>query len=536
MMLLRLFSRYVGQAAWVLAGTTTLAGILTALVVVVISRATAEGTAYETKGLAIAFLVLLALMYQVRRYASRGTIDAFEDVQLGLRQELAQALARAPLRVLEEREALEAAVTDEIIHLSNTVRAWVYSLQHVVLIVSCGVIISFLSMKAMLIWVFCIAAVALVMWADRSSARSLFHSADTHSRELHGKISDLLYAAKQIKLDTALGDEMLGQIRVLARDRYALGARAVISSRRVSTNAVAAFFIAGSGVAAFTSADGLGVGPEIGYQLVAMFAIAMDPVLGLLEDLEVLRHANAAAGRLLATLEALKPESMGASHRAYPIKFANIQFMGVTFHYQSTKGPGVGPINFEITPGQLILVTGGNGSGKTTLIKLLTGLYTPDEGALCLDGIPVGPDAMESYRSLFTGIFSDQHLFRRLYGLYGVDPATVQEGLVRFGIEDVTRFDGESFSSLDLSSGQRMRLAMVVALLEKRPICVFDEWTACQDPAMTRYYYDVVLPTLVREGKTVIAISHDHRFFDRADLLLRMENGHLHILHQGARS
>ena len=72
-----------------------------------------------------------------------------------------------------------------------------------------------------------------------------------------------------------------------------------------------------------------------------------------------------------------------------------------------------------------------------------------------------------------------------------------------------------------------MRLAMVVALLEDRPICVFDEWTANQDPETTRWYYDTLLPELLAAGKTVIAVSHDQRFFDRASLLVRMERGEI---------
>lgn len=526
MMLIRLFSRYMGQNVWMLVGTSTLAGVLTACVVVLISRATAEGITYE-KNLIISFLVLLVLMHQARSYASHLMINVFEDVQLALRQELAQALAHAPLRILEERENLESSVTGEMIYITNTLRTWVYSLQHVVLIIIYGFIICFISVKAMMIWFFCIASVSVMMSADRSSTRSLFREADTCSHVLHGKISDLLYSSKQLKLNAALGDTMLRQIQTLAHERYTSGTRAAIYSRRINTNAFAVFLLTGAGFAAFTSVDGLGVGPVIGYQLVAMFSITMEPMFGLLEDLDTLHHGNAAAGRLLATLEALKPETMRSADLVYPSNFTKIQLRDVTFHYQSVDGPGIGPIDLEITPGRLILVTGGNGSGKTTLIKLLTGLYMPDGGSVSLDGVVLDTSMLGAYRSLFTGIFSDQHLFRRLYGLYGVDPAKVHEGLVRFGIDDVVRFDGESFSKLDLSSGQRMRLAMVVALLENRPICVFDEWTACQDPAMTQYYYDVVLPTLVQEGKTVIAISHDHRFFDRADLLLRMERGHL---------
>lgn len=66
---------------------------------------------------------------------------------------------------------------------------------------------------------------------------------------------------------------------------------------------------------------------------------------------------------------------------------------------------------------------------------------------------------------------------------------------------------------------------MVVALLEDRPIYFFDEWAADQDPKFRRYYYEVPLPALKSRGKTVLAISHDDRYFHCADRVITLENG-----------
>ena len=72
-----------------------------------------------------------------------------------------------------------------------------------------------------------------------------------------------------------------------------------------------------------------------------------------------------------------------------------------------------------------------------------------------------------------------------------------------------------------------MRLALVVALLEDRPVCIFDEWTAHQDPETTRFYHDTLLPELIADGRMVIAVSHDDRYFERADHLVRLQHGAL---------
>src|SRR5262245_32005195 len=87
--------------------------------------------------------------------------------------------------------------------------------------------------------------------------------------------------------------------------------------------------------------------------------------------------------------------------------------------------------------------------------------------------------------------------------------------------------DGE-FRTVDLSSGQRKRLALVVSLLEKRPILLLDEWAADQDPEFRRKFYYDLLPALNRAGVTVVAISHDDRYLDEmtvATRRLRMDEG-----------
>ncbi len=84
-------------------------------------------------------------------------------------------------------------------------------------------------------------------------------------------------------------------------------------------------------------------------------------------------------------------------------------------------------------------------------------------------------------------------------------------------------------TTTDLSTGQRKRLALVNAWLEERPVLVFDEWAADQDPTFRRIFYTELLPDLKRLGKTIIVISHDDRYFDAADQLVRMEAGRVRV-------
>jgi putative ATP-binding cassette transporter len=188
----------------------------------------------------------------------------------------------------------------------------------------------------------------------------------------------------------------------------------------------------------------------------------------------------------------------------------------------------VGPIDFTLRAGEIVFITGGNGSGKSTFLKLLVGLYQPSAGELRLNEAQVLASTRDEYRRLFTAVFSDYHLFHRLYGVNNPDLTEIDRLLGQFGLIGKTRLIDGEFSTIDLSAGQRKRLALVVGLLEKRPILVLDEWTADQDPEFRRKFYQELLPELSKGGRTIVAVTHDERYLSELALpvrTLRMEEG-----------
>ena len=204
----------------------------------------------------------------------------------------------------------------------------------------------------------------------------------------------------------------------------------------------------------------------------------------------------------------------------------------VVFSYKDKSSEAVfrvGPLNFTLHSGDLVFITGGNGSGKSTFLKLLSGLYEPDSGEILLDGVRIDDANRDAYRALIAAIFVDYHLFQRLYGITDPDPGEVDRLLTQFRLLEKTRLGGDGeFSTLDLSGGQRKRLALIVSLLEKRPILLLDEWTADQDPDFRRKFYDELLPELQQAGATIVVITHDDRYLDELDLparKLRMDEG-----------
>ncbi|QZQ51506.1 multidrug ABC transporter permease/ATP-binding protein [Erwinia persicina] len=260
------------------------------------------------------------------------------------------------------------------------------------------------------------------------------------------------------------------------------------------------------------------------YSLTLLFL--RTPMLSAVGALPTLLTAQVAFNKLntfnLAPYEADFPQLPVAQN------WQTLELRNLVFHY-GDKGFHVGPVNMTLKRGELVFLIGGNGSGKSTLAMLLTGLYQPVSGEILLDGQRVDPESMESYRRLFSAVFTDVHLFDRLIDDRGqaVDPALVQSWLERLKMQDKIKLEGNRVLNLQLSKGQTKRLALLLATAEQRDILLLDEWAADQDPHFRRIFYRELLPWLQSLGKTVFAISHDDHYFLHADRLLEMRDGTL---------
>ncbi|WP_305764702.1 cyclic peptide export ABC transporter [Bradyrhizobium sp. CCBAU 051011] len=211
-------------------------------------------------------------------------------------------------------------------------------------------------------------------------------------------------------------------------------------------------------------------------------------------------------------------------------RIESIELRNVSYSFRAVPGSEpfvLGPIDLHVRRGEIVFIVGENGSGKTTLIKLLLGLYAPQSGTVLRDGRAVETQTRDDYRQLFTTIFSDYYLFEDLLQAGGMVPEVAERYLKRLEVAHKVSVENGVFTTTDLSTGQRKRLALMNAWLEERPVLVFDEWAADQDPAFRHIFYTELLPDLKRMGKTIIVISHDDRYFGVADHLVRLRHGKL---------
>ncbi|MET0488417.1 MAG: cyclic peptide export ABC transporter [Candidatus Rokuibacteriota bacterium] len=267
-----------------------------------------------------------------------------------------------------------------------------------------------------------------------------------------------------------------------------------------------------------------------GYILVTLYM--MGPVWGIIEALPTFARARISLqkvrdlGLSLATSERA-PALVAA--RPAPSSWRRLDFDAVTFAYPSDvdgQAFELGPLDVTFQSGEIVFLVGGNGSGKSTFVKVLTGLYDAQAGAIRLDGVAITPDNREWYCQHFSAVFSDFYLFDTLLGLdpAGLD-ARAQRFLVELELDAKLQIVDGALSTTALSQGQRKRLALLTAFLEDRPIYVFDEWAADQDPHYREIFYRNLLPDLKARGKTVFVISHDDRYYHLGDRVVKLEYG-----------
>ncbi|WP_437319833.1 cyclic peptide export ABC transporter [Sorangium sp. So ce385] len=268
----------------------------------------------------------------------------------------------------------------------------------------------------------------------------------------------------------------------------------------------------------------------IGYAIILLYL--MTPMQVLIGSLPALSRAGIAVQKVEDLGAGLAVDAGEAEAPApLPEKWKRLELAGVTHAYRSEGKDDsftLGPIHLTVRRGELIFLVGGNGSGKTTLAKLITGLYTPEAGEIRLDGEAITDENRQAYRQLFSVVFFDFYLFERLIGLDSPELTRRARGyLSRLQLDHKVSVDGGALSTTSLSQGQRKRLALLTAYLEDRPIYLFDEWAADQDPVFKDVFYRQILAELRSSGKTIIVISHDEKYFGLADRVIKMDFGQL---------
>jgi len=517
----------------------TLAGIANGLLLAIINNATEIAANDEDiqARLFLLYLLLLMLFIYAKRFALTRVLLGVESAVRQVRLRIADKIRRSELLLVENTGESEiyTRLTYDTGLISQSAIVLTSACQSAVVLFFALLYLAFLSPLSLLITTLMIYAGVQLYLSHYNRAAAQFREARQQEAEFLDSLSSILKGFKELKLNQAKSDDLFRHTNEISHRTEDLKANVGVGYVIDEMFSQIFYYLL---LAALVFLMPMLVATHAGVivKVVAVVLFIVGPLELLVGSIPTFTRATVA----VENLRQLEARLDAAEHRGRaspaaladnPFRaFATIQLDGLQFHYQDQDGRAafsVGPADLEIQRGEVIFIVGGNGSGKSTLIKLLTGLYFPADGYIRVDGQPVTGEAYPLYRELFSTVFTDFHLFDRLYGLEAVDPTRVNHLLKLMEIDHKTRFQDGRFTNIQLSTGQRKRLAFVACLLEDRPLYVFDEWAADQDPQFRRFFYQTLLKDLQAQGKTIIAVTHDDHYFHVADRILKMDYGGL---------
>tara|TARA_B110000305_G_C19453349_1_gene649352 strand:+ start:1945 stop:3582 length:1638 start_codon:yes stop_codon:yes gene_type:complete len=535
---LRFLSRESGLLGKRIGIATLFSGIISGFMVTIILGAASSATdpSKSFRNLLL-FGVALASMMIAKRYSLRHATDLTENIVQRLRLRITDKIRRSELFYFEKigAERFQNLLTTETQMISTTATLAINAAASAIMLVVAFGFIAFLSLPAFFLSIGAITAAVLAYRISLSTVAPLLRQTIDQENRFFALLSHLLRGFAEVKMSARKNQDLYeGHLAPVAGELRDL--KIETGHRFVTTTIIthSAFYVL-LAVIIFVLPRLTQVEPPVIMKIAAVVLFIFGPLAEVVGVLPFLAKASISI-EAIDEMESSLDREVGRHppiDLAKPLRPRPFTFLGVSdlsFHYENEDGsPGysLGPLNIDFAKGETVFIKGGNGSGKSTFLKLLTGLYPAKSGSLTLDGQSILPTQIQNYRELFSIIFTDFHLFDRLYGLDAIDEDRLAQMIHEMELSEKTSFYEGRFSNLELSTGQRKRLALVAVLLEDKSILIFDEWAADQDPDFRKHFYHDILPALKKEGKTIIAATHDDHYFHTADRLITMDYGKL---------
>jgi putative pyoverdin transport system ATP-binding/permease protein len=510
-------------------------GACTALILGLIRQAIAPVHSVPSGRLAAEFAAVCLLFLASTLGSHIPLVYLAEGTLLKLRVQLVRSILHGRLRFLEQLggHRLYAALAGDVDRITDGLAVMPAILISTTVIIGCLIYLGLVSWQALAaLLVALLFAIALFVFANRRALVRLSEARET-GNELFKHFRAVSEGAKELKLHAPRRRAFLDTMLLPTAQAYRrLRCSGLVELESANALANLSYFVV-IGLLLFVLPV-VGGDPSVLASAVLVFVFMLAPLTTLGNHFNAFAQAEVA----LRSLNSLGVELETGGHSERLDDAASgaaglverVTFRGLSYAYDNPNADErftLGPLDLELRP-EVLFITGGNGSGKSTLAKLLVGLYEPDTGAVELDGQPVVEANREWYRQHFTAIFADFFLFDRLLGIAG-DRLDERAGrlLPQLHLADKLTIEQGKLSTTDLSAGQRKRLALLVAYLEDRPIVLFDEWAADQDPQFKEVFYKELLPELRRRGKIVVVITHDDRYFAQADRIVKLADGQL---------
>lgn len=521
--------------AWLMVCVGVLSGVLSAGVLALINHVLHHPSDHSLLVM-LGFVVLVAGKILSNLGSQLLLVRFSQDTILDLSLSLCAKIVRAPLRRSEQRGAanIHVTLTDDVSWVTWAIQCFPHLIMNVAVVLGCGIYLAWLSWGVFLGVVGVTVVGALGYQWLHTNARNVISAAREARAELFQHFRSLTDGLKELLMHRARRQEFVNQEVRGAAESYRKANIEATRRQALSEVWTQVSFYSLIGLIVFLFPSVVMVSPETltGYIVAVLYM--MGPIWSIIGSLPTIERGQVA----LENIERLGVSLDVGSEDVQTIEVAGVeagippivQWNDVVFSYGEEKGVeapfSLGPISLDLHPGELVFVIGGNGSGKSTFVKVLSGLYRPSQGHVTLSGTMITDANREWYREHFSVVFSDFHLFKKLLGQSDAQAERFAPEYLRLlYMDQKVTLQGRIFSTLDLSQGQRKRLALVTAYLEDRPIYVFDEWAADQDPQYKEIFYKTLLPDLCKRGKLVVVITHDDRYFHLGNQVIKLEDG-----------
>jgi putative ATP-binding cassette transporter len=532
MKLIQFFLRYSRSTVIFAVVAGVLSGVCTTALIALTNTSLRSNNPLSTR--TIITFTALVLMLPIARFSSEMLLTRLgQDALFALRMQLSSQILAVPLRYIEQigRPRIVAMLTEDIPAITGAV------IPIPTICINLAVLLGGLIYLGWLSPVMLLAALGLIALGISSYQFAIFNFtrhmrlAREDADRLLQNFTAMTEGTKELKMHYNRRVDFLTRTLRPAAESYRRHSIDGMTFYTAALSGGQSFVFVIIGLMIFFSLRLAGADPHVvsGYVIVLIYITS--PLQVIMNLMPLIGRANIA----LAKVQQLGFEvSANAEREAENVEPPNpdwheLELADVSFTYQRNDDDvpfTLGPLDLTLRQGEVVFIIGGNGSGKTTLAKLLAGLYLPDQGSISIDNCTIDEKNIEFYRQYFSVVFSDFYLFEDLPGLgHGAVDVKIKDYLEQLELAHKVQFSNGKLSTLKLSHGQRKRLALLAAYLEDRPIYLFDEWAADQDPHFKNTFYNHLLPELRSRGKALLVITHDDRYYHLADRLIKLEYG-----------
>lgn len=492
-----------------------------------------EYTSISVTAIIIFGSIVISFLW-VRRTTSKVFITFSQNLFWRLRIQILQSVLKADYETLQkERSEVNAALIHDVGILTQSSLNIIHFITSLVVLMACFAYMIYLSGPLFLLTIAaCGIGVGVYLLGSRVN-NNRFEKTRELERGFMKHFSSILDGFKEINMTPVKGQAIMkNKIRPIAEDSFQNNSSAFVSFLNNQITGQLMFYILIASILLVCSVTmGIDKVVVVNFLFILLYVLgALEGILVLIPSLSQAFVAYKRLNKLKENLQSIvqqKEVVMDSELSSVPI-FTNLSGSEIEFSYTSESSSfGIGPISFEFDAQDIVFIYGGNGSGKTTFVHAILGLLKPKAGEIKFNGQMLDAGNYSEYRNLFSIVFNDFYLFEEFYGNRNFDRERAKAYLKMFEIDSKVAISETGFSTVDLSTGQRKRLALITALLEDRPIVVLDEWAADQDPHFRKKFYTEILPQLKQEGFTILAITHDDAYYQCCDKLLRMDFGKL---------